>query len=324
MVMSMKCATPIMKVNNKMKFSIIVPIYNVEKYLKKCLDSILKQTYNNYEVILVCDKCDDKSLDIVDKYIKKNHNFIKIYKEKTGLAKARNIGIKYVTGDYIMFLDSDDYLERDLLKVLADNLTGEDILRFQVQDIVSDKVIKHEENGFDTTDGIKAFDKIIKYHYIENSWCYVYNTKFFLKNKFKFMENCLAEDYGLTPLIIAKAKKVKSISYIGYNYVQRDNSLMNNNNYNNKIKKINDMLKQANYVKKELSKISNTERFISFINNSLICFITTLNYKDYRKYKKILKQKKCFNHLRGTNLKDKFRIFMIKNSTYLFYNYVVR
>ena len=94
MVMSMKCATPIMKVNNKMKFSIIVPIYNVEKYLKKCLDSILKQTYNNYEVILVCDKCDDKSLDIVDKYIKKNHNFIKIYKEKTGLAKARNIGFE--------------------------------------------------------------------------------------------------------------------------------------------------------------------------------------------------------------------------------------
>ena len=72
---------------------VIVPIYNVEKYLKKCLDSIVNQTYNNFEVIIVIDKCDDNSEKIADKYIKK-YGWTKIYEEHTGLAKARNIGIQ--------------------------------------------------------------------------------------------------------------------------------------------------------------------------------------------------------------------------------------
>ena len=86
------------------KFSIIVPVYNVEKYLNTCLESIVKQTYNNYEVIIVCDKCDDNSEMIVDYYIKK-YNWKKIYEKNTGLSKARNIGIEIAAGDYLIFLD---------------------------------------------------------------------------------------------------------------------------------------------------------------------------------------------------------------------------
>lgn len=307
-----------------MKFSIIIPIYNVEKYLRKCLDSVASQTYNNIEVIIVIDKCDDNSEKIADKYIKK-YGWTKIYEEHTGLAKARNIGIQKATGDYIVLLDSDDYLENDFLETINKALNDKpDILRFQVRDIINDQKIDHNEIGFDSTNGTEAFNKIVRYHYIENAWAYVYKRDYFIKNNFKYMENCIAEDYGLTPLVIVKAKIVKSISYIGYNYVQRNNSLMNNTDYKKKIKKMEDMLKQSDYEKEQIKNIENNESVLRFLDNSLIYYSTTLQYKDYKKYNRVLKEKNCYKHPIERGLKSKVRNLIIKTNSYLFYNYLVR
>lgn len=308
----------------KNKFSIIIPVYNSEEYLEKCLESIVKQTYTNYEVIIVCDKCSDNSEVIVDKYVKK-HKWTKIYKENTGLSKARNIGISKSKGDYLVILDGDDYLENDYLEVVNNNLKDNpDILRIQVRNVYKDNSVDYNEVGFDTTNGIDAFDKIIQYHYIENAWCYIYKRSFWNKNKFKYMDDCIAEDYGLTPLIIAKASKVKAISYIGYNYVKRKNSLMNTVDYDKKIKKMEDMLKQAKYLHKEFKNIKNNERFISFINNSLIYYSTKLKYRDFKKYNKILKKRKCFNHLKSEDFKTWIINFMIKKNAYFYHNKIVR
>ncbi len=307
------------------KFSIIVPVYNVENYLRKCLDSIVNQTCQNYEVIIICDKCSDNSEVIVDKYVKKYKNFSKIFAEKTGLSKARNLGIEASKGEYILFLDSDDFFEKTLLETINNEIKGNpDLIRFQIQDIVNDKIIKYEEIGFNTIDGISAFNKILKYHYIENAWSYCYSAKYYKKNKFKFMENCIAEDYGLIPLVIAKAKKVKSISYIGYNYVKRKNSLMTTNDYSKKIKKMEDMILQANFLKKELANINPNKDLIAFINNSLIYYSTRLKYRDFKKYNKILKINNCYVHLKAKTIKSKIRNFLIKNNAYLFYNYIKR
>ena len=307
------------------KFSIIIPVYNVEKYLDKCFNSVINQAFNNYEVIIICDKCTDNSEKIVDKYIKKYTNFKKIYKENTGLSVARNIGVESSNGEYILFLDSDDYLEKDLLQKLDNELKNPiDIIRFQAQNIIDDKLIKYNEKVFEITNGIEAFNFIINYHYIENAWLYCYNSKFYKNNNFHFKENVIAEDFGLIPLIIAKAKSVKSLSYIGYNYVMRNNSLMNNNNYQQKIKKMNDMFEQANELKKELLKIKNSEKFLLFINNSLIYYSTTLKYKDYKNYNKLLKQQNAFNYYPSNTYKQKIKKFLIKNSSYLYYNYIVR
>lgn len=307
-----------------MKFSIIVPIYNVGSYLKQCLESLINQTHKNFEVIIVIDKCDDDSEKIADKYIKK-YGWTKIYEEHTGLAKARNMGIQKATGDYIVLLDSDDYLENDFLETINKALNDKpDILRFQVRDIINDQKIDHNEIGFDSIIGTEAFNKIIRYHYIENAWAYVYKRDYFIKNKFKYMENCIAEDYGLTPLVIVKAKSVKSISYIGYNYVQRDNSLMNNTDYTKKIKKMDDMLKQSDYEKEQIKNIDNIESVLRFLDNSLIYYSTTLKYSDYKKYNKILKKKNCYKHPIENGLKSKVRSIIIKTNSYLFYNYLVR
>ena len=305
-----------------MKFSVIVPIFNVEKYLEKCLDCVVNQTYKNYECILVVDKSSDKSEEIANKYVKK-YNWQKVYEENTGLAKARNLGVDKSNGDYIIFLDGDDYFEKDLLEKLNNQIKNEDLIRYQARDIINNTFVDYPEKNYDTMPGNDAFEKIINFHYVENAWLYAYNSKFYKKNHFKFMENCIAEDYGLIPLIISKAKSIKIISYVGYYYVQRQNSLMNNNNYLKKIKKMDDMLKQYNFEIENISKDSNP-LFKTFLNNSLIYYSTTLKYKDFKKYKKILKEKDCFSHLKGKSFKHKIRNFIIKNNAYFYYNYIMR
>ena len=166
-----------------MKFSIIIPIYNVEEFIKECLDSVMSQTFKDYEVIAVNDGTKDNSMDIVKKYKVKIIN-----QENGGLSSARNTGVKHAKGEYIIFLDSDDTIERDLLKKL-DTATKDkpDIVRFQIQELYDDKTKKEfQERGFDTCSGVEAFSKICTYHFVENAWCYAIKRDYYLKEKFKF------------------------------------------------------------------------------------------------------------------------------------------
>ena len=109
------------------KISIIVPVYNLEKYLPRCLNSVCNQTYKNLEIILVDDGSTDKSSDICDNWAKKDSRIIVIHKKNGGVSSARNAGIKKATGEYIHFVDGDDWLElncyekiveRDMTKML--------------------------------------------------------------------------------------------------------------------------------------------------------------------------------------------------------------
>lgn len=108
-----------MKVNN-VKISVIIPVYNVEKYIRKCIESIIEQTYNNLEIILVDDGSLDQSGKICDEYCKLDKRIVVIHKDNGGLSSARNAGLEIVTGDYIGFVDSDDYIEKDMYEILLE------------------------------------------------------------------------------------------------------------------------------------------------------------------------------------------------------------
>ena len=95
--------------------SVIVPVYNVEKYLRQCLDSLLRQTYKNIEVIMVNDGSKDSSGKICDEYAEKYENFHVVHKKNAGLGMARNTGLEHIHGEYVTFLDSDDYLEENCI-----------------------------------------------------------------------------------------------------------------------------------------------------------------------------------------------------------------
>lgn len=117
---------------NNIKISVIIPIYNVEKYLDECIKSILNQTYKNFELILINDGSNDSSKEICEKYKKENNNIIFIDKKNTGASDSRNIGLKIAKGDYIFFLDSDDFLDKETFQLCVKEISlfNYDLLTF--------------------------------------------------------------------------------------------------------------------------------------------------------------------------------------------------
>lgn len=305
------------------KFSLIVPVYNTELYLEKCIDSILNQTYNDYEIIIVNDGSTDGSKKMINKYCKEFPSKIKsIHKKNGGLSSARNKGVKKAIGEYILFVDSDDYIEKNLLLTLAKKLKDEpDLVRFQIKEIRDNKVCMYRELPFETVKGDTAFKKIVKYHYVENAWCYLYKTKFYKDNKFEYAEGKYHEDFGLTPLIIMKALKVKSIGYVGYNYVIRSGSIMTSDDYNKTKTKANDFLYHYKYLINALDSIElkNKDIYKSFLANSLILKSLELTKKDYKEYISELKKIKVFDNLLNDTYQRKIKKVILKISPKIYY-----
>lgn len=293
------------------KFSIIIPVYNVEEYIKKCLDSAFSQTEKDFEVIVVNDGTKDNSMDIVKKYKVKTIN-----QKNSGLSAARNRGVQEAKGEYIIFLDSDDYLEKNLLREIKKSLKNNpDLVRFQIKEKYPEKESKYEEKAFTGLSGEKAFAKIAKYHFVENAWCYAIKRKYYLEENFEFKKGTIHEDFGLIPLIIMKAKVVNSISYIGYNYVQRQGSIMSSKNYEKTKQKVEDTYNHYLFLEEEINKTNlDTKIFKSFIANTLILKICELNKKDYKIYINKLKEKNVYNNLLADTKTRKLKKLIVKIS----------
>lgn len=203
------------------KVSIIVPVYNVENYIEKCLQSLVNQTIEDIEIIVVNDGSTDKSKEIIEKYIKENlsSNIIYVEKENGGLSDARNYGMNYATGEYIAFLDSDDYVENTIYEKMYNKAISEnaDYVECDFYWVYPNK--KKEDKGFRYTNKkemfvnarVVAWNKLIKRDIIKEKFPYgmhYEDVEFFYKllpnvKKFAFVEE---------PLIY---------------YIQRENSLVN-------------------------------------------------------------------------------------------------
>lgn len=308
----------------KHKFSLIIPAYNVEKYIKKCLDSVLNQTYNNYEIIIINDGSTDNTSKILESY-KSNKKIKIINQENKGLSNARNTGVSNAKGDYILFIDSDDFIEKELLEILNKTIKDEDLIRFQIRILdETNKIIKeYKEETFNNLNGIEAFNKLSKYNLVELAVCYAYKKDTFLKNNYKFEEKTYHEDFGLIPYIIISSKKVTSINYIGYNYLQRKNSIMNNTDYEKEIKKSNDVLKHyKNLIKWAQNIKGDLTIYKSFIANSVILKSLNLKEKDYKNYIKKLKEYKVYDDLLTNNKENKIKKILIKISPKLYYKII--
>ena len=283
------------------KYSFVVPVYNTSKYLKKCLDSLVKQTFKDFEVIIVNDGSTDKSKDIILKYESKYDSIKVINQENQGLSMARNNGVKKASGKYIIFIDSDDYVEKDLLKQIDKEIEDVDVLRYQVitEDEKEENKKTYNEEAFDIMKGYDAFKYIANYHFVEPAWCYVYKTQYYKDNKFNFKKDVYHEDFGLIPYVIYKARKVKSISYAGYHYVTRKGSIMNNSDYKKTVKKAFDMLEQYKTMRlfaKNINRRNNLDDYyLSYISNSVIVKARELKNEERKIYVRELKKLNVFD-----------------------------
>ncbi|PWK93828.1 glycosyltransferase involved in cell wall biosynthesis [Hallerella porci] len=207
--------------------SIIVPIYKVEPYLRRCLDSIVKQTYTNLEIILVDDGSPDGCPQICDEYAAKDKRIVVIHKENGGLSDARNAGLDICKGEYISFVDSDDWVSENYIEVMLNIAIKENadisICNHNfVHNDGSKKNIIFEERTYTKKEALK---KIILQQTLPwgASWGKIYKRKIF--NKYKFPVGIIHEDDYTSYKFIYEADKIVCIDKTLYNYFQRSDSI---------------------------------------------------------------------------------------------------
>lgn len=227
-------------------FSIIIPVYDVEKYLDQCICSVLSQTYEDYEIILIDDGSTDSSGNICELYKNKFSRKIKVIHQKNGgLSKARNIGISYAQGVYIIFLDSDDYfLDKHALSKIRAKAEDQDLIAFEWKEIpgnLKDSDIatycpKYPlEKNFDG-DGREFLEKSLSAYpgMPWYAWRFVYRRQYIQEYKLLFKEGRLYEDVLFTPKAVLLAKSVSILTYPVYGYrVGRSGSITSTVKYKN-------------------------------------------------------------------------------------------
>ncbi len=243
----------------KIDISIIVPIYNAEKYLNKCIDSLINQTKKEIELILINDGSTDKSEEIVKLY---NDDRIKYFKNNNqGIGKTRNFGIKKAVGKYIMFLDSDDFLELNACEMMYNKVEKNNL------DIAMCDFYKLYDNGniekvkqVDFKDSsLKDNPKILNENL--SPWAKIYKRDLIIKNNIKFVENLKYEDAPFVAEALDKANKIGKVNkYLNY-YVIHGNSettIMNEKVFDilKIIDKIRTYFKNKDYIKEDLNKLT--------------------------------------------------------------------
>lgn len=211
---------------NNIKVSVIVPIYNVEEYLEECLDSLVKQTLKGIEVLMIDDGSTDHSASIAKRFDEKYDHFHYFYKENGGLGNARNYAIPYVKGEYLIFLDSDDVVPEDAYKKMYDMAvrTGNDMVIGNVKRFNSSKEWDSglHKRLFDSTYEHTSIYQKPELVYDTTSWNKLFKTSFYLENNFQFPEKILYEDIPVTIPAHFKANSVSMIDDICYLWRVRD------------------------------------------------------------------------------------------------------
>lgn len=238
---------------NYYKYSIVIPVYNVEKYLKECIETILNQKYKLYEIILIDDGSTDNSSNICDDYAKEYKNISVIHQKNRGLSNARNTGIDKSTGDYVIFLDSDDiWLSDEALNKInyalynnnADVLIF-DVIKFRNIKEIRKKHMKQKEKKY------KTIEDLIKNNiYKANANNKVIRRDFLDKNFLRFQEGLLSEDIDWCSKILEYQATITYLNEYIYGYRQRKNSITHSKNK----KHISDILIQCEWAKSKKYK----------------------------------------------------------------------
>ena len=279
-----------------MRISFVVPIYNVEKYLEKCVDSFFHQQLllDEFEVILVDDGSQDSSGSICDRLAAEHRNITVIHQSNRGLSDARNSGMKVAGGRYIQFVDSDDYLEENvmpgLLKVMEEKEL--DILRFQVREVFDTKEPSLPQFEFSSKE---THEVILGSQYLQDFMgyaCYacqfLFRTSFLVDNSLWFKSGIIFEDTEWTPRVMNLANRVSSINTLAYNYLVRTGSITRGSVE----KKTNGQMFIVGEMKKQMSEARGKQWYEGMIAHLVISIITTAATTLFHQRKEIIKQLK--------------------------------
>ncbi len=327
------------------KVSIIIPAYNSEKYLKRCINSICNQTYKNIEIIIIDDGSTDDTFNICEEYAKRDDRIKFIHKKNEGVSVARNRGIKSANGKYIMFVDSDDWIENNAVEICIKYMEdyNAQIGQFNYYFSHNDKEIKREsfitdiilagekeKNEIECDILFPYFNKKVKYGKIRGCWSKIFLTKFLIDNNIKFQENLsIQED---TVLFLQAINKVNTIIFFNeylYHYFQNGESVTKKYDDNKltkneaTIKVINKLFeKNKNKKLKKAIQLLYWELLLSAILTQIYNEKNISKYKDKKNLlKKVLKKQAYknamkLNTIKFLNFKQKIIFLLLKLKCY--------
>lgn len=288
-----------------MRLSVVVPVYNVEPFLRKCVDSLLDQdlTEDEYEIVLVDDGSTDQCGAICDEYASRYPHVVAVHQPNGGLSAARNSGIDKARGDYVLFADSDDFLEPNVLKTLVSKVEAEglDVLRFNYRN-VNERYEAFEPNKvskpfMDYRDEVCDGSTFLVERLGFGCYAWQFVVRRTLLDVCRFKKGIYLEDTEWTPRLLAKAQRVTSTDLIVYNYLQREGSITQNKDAEKKEKLLADLFSIIDSMQEQKKDIKDTrwhEGIIAQIALYIIGFVSENYYQQQNEYLKQLEAKRIF------------------------------
>ncbi len=278
--------------NNTPKISIIIPCYNVEQYVHKCIESVINQTYSNLELILINDGSTDNTNEVILKEVEKYDNIIYIRNKNSGVSNARNTGISKATGDYIMFVDSDDYISKNMVKNMYNLMIKykTDLAKCNIKlEYVAENIIKKQKPIYSKIKYVASenfpktiYKKILSTETMNSSCCSLFKTSIIKVNNLSFKEDIdNGEDAIFFMNYIDKCESMVYTPTAYYNYLIRNTGLTGcglsmDKLWNSKLKFINELKK------KELEwNLENKH----YVNSKIIYIVMSCIYRLYKKDK---------------------------------------
>lgn len=285
--------------NMSIKVSVIVPVYNVEEYVRECIQSVLNQSLKEIEVIIVNDGSTDNSINCIEDFIKID-NVKLINQNNQGLSVARNTGIDVAQGEYILFVDSDDYIESEFIEKLYSEAKIYDLdiaISSHSKLLKEIKEAQKRDNSLITDKPISGCEFMYKQLKLKDKknevWDDLFKRKFLQDNNIKFLPGILYEDTLFTPKTLIYANKVKYIESYGYIYRQRGNSITKSEIGEKNINNLITIIEKLIELYRELSDNFQKKVLRKYLYNALVnilSYIDIYKVKDKRYlYKKIPK-----------------------------------
>lgn len=289
--------------------SFVIPAYNAGKTIEKAINSIIEQEKSSieYEIVVVDDGSGDDLSEVMKKY-EENEKIKYFYKENTGVSDTRNYGVNQAIGEYIIFVDSDDYINKTLLKDIEPYIKQEiDIIKWNpiFVDENNGKINKAKAVSFKKVTGEEGFNLLFgKDNLIDCLWNYAIKKEIILE----FPEGMYHEDFATMPLIILNAKTMVSLDKYEYFYVQSENSIMRNQNEEITRKKLQDKLIHYDTLIRKVNKMPvkkyTQENMAIFATNSLLAVLSDLTDDNKIWFEKELKTRKIAKNIKIRNFKQ--------------------
>lgn len=268
--------------------SIILPVYNVEKYITDCINSIKNQTFKNFEIIIIDDETKDKSIEIAEKLLKNTDiDYTVVHRKNGGLAAARNSGLKVAKGEYLVFVDSDDIINPQYLETLYNDIIRNSAVmaitkRRDVTDETKYNFDLSDING-EVVDKKEFLYKVLRHKIVPYFGCFMINRQFILENKLWFDESVFfGVDQAYRWKLMVKAEKYTYNPKETYNYIVRPGSIMTSSN----LKKMITGIKSLEGVSKELEDneyINSSWIAVQWKVSALHTIAKRFDYKTFKK-----------------------------------------